>query len=374
MDTTTTSALFEVVELDPPSFQGGPSERAQAAAHEFADRLAPGESDRSSAVIHDPEARRWVAASIGILEKTFPHELAYLEATAATLGTTVDVLFASQHRSLFPSIAGLPPDDDGCSVGAARLPEGGAWIVKNRDNHPDIRRRHIVARHIDPGWQGSEVIATSSAGGPMAASGGINSHGFCVVSTAIIVDRPPPGIHRTVLMGGLLATCTSVDEALEILAAIPQLGGTLTMGDATGAIATVELEPDAILIERPGSRPWVSRTNHTCSRSVAGGTERASEAQRRNSALRLSRMHEIMSELGGLDQDWATIEPWIATRMSDHEGEDAVCRHEGTSTTISTTIFTCDPPSMLTSIGPGCEGRWGRWTYAPPERRTSHPE
>ena len=365
MSDTPAGPLGEIVDLDLPTFSGGPAARARQAALHFADRLRSGEIGRARSVLEDPEARRWVDKSLQILERVFPDDLVYLAATAAYFDSPVEALFASQHRSLFPPQPGIVPDDDGCSVGASRLPNAGAWIVKNRDNRPELLERHVVAQHIDPAWSGDAIVVTTSAGGPVAASGGINTRGFCVVSTAVLVDCPPPGIHRTVLMGGLLASCTTVDDALEIIGSVPHLGGTLTMGDASGAIATVELEPDAILIECAGSRPWVARTNHACSRSVTGGTMRPTEEHRSNSALRLGRMQRIMGDVSQLDQDWDAIEPWIASQMTDHDGADAVCRHGGDSITFATSIYTCDPPSMLISIGPGCEGRWGRWVHDP---------
>jgi isopenicillin-N N-acyltransferase like protein len=367
-ETSRDEPIREVIEAELPTFVGSPEERARDVVTHFQDQIGPAhiEIDRASAILAEPSTRRWVTESISIAADAFPAEITYLEATAEALGTTLDGLFATQHRSLFPTAASsrVPADDDGCSVGASRLADGGAWIVKNRDNRPEIQDRHVVTRHVDPAWSGHALVATSTAGGPVATSGGINTQGLAMVSTAITAHRPPPGIHRTLLMGGLLASCGTVDEALTIIGALPHLGGTITMGDATGAIATVELEPDAILVERAGSRPWVARTNHTCSRSVSGGTEVASPEYRESSLRRLSRMQATMAEAVQIDQQWEKIEPWIARQMTDHGGEGAMCRHDGNVVTIATTIFTCDPPSMLTSIGPGCEGRWQRWTAA----------
>jgi isopenicillin-N N-acyltransferase like protein len=353
---------FEIGDLRLPSFVGGWAARAQGVVRQFADRIP---EPSATGLLDDREVRQWIDASIRVAERVVPGELAYLAATAAALDTSLEHVFAAQHRSLFGRTLVVVPDHDGCSVGAARGPGGAAWVVKNRDNHPDIRRRHIVTHHVDPAWGGHAVVATSSAGGPMAASGGINTRGFCAVTTAIVVDRPPPGVHRTLLVGEMLARCTTVDEALELIGGTPQLGGTITMGDASGAVATVELEPDAVLIERAGARPWVARTNHGCSRSVGDGQEVASPEHRANSAARLFRMQDTMSRATRVDQDWETIEQWVLGRMTAHDGEHPSCRHDGKATTIATTLFACDPPMVLTSDGPGCEGRWGRWVHTP---------
>ena len=351
---------LSITELKPPSFAGDAPTRAREVIDHFADRASP---PRQTPLLADRAARRWIADSIRVAERAIPDELAFMVATADALGTTIEALFASQHRALFSRAVHVEPDHDGCSVGASRVPGGPAWVVKNRDNHPDIRRRHIVTHHVDPSWEGHAVVATSSAGGPMAASGGINTRGFCAVTTAIVVDRPPPGVHRTLLVGEMLARCTTVDEALEMVGSTSHLGGTITMGDATGAVATVELEPDAVLIERTGARPWVTRTNHGCSRSVGEGREVATPEHRANSIGRLARMHETMAGATIVDQGWSTIESWILDRMTSHEGDDPSCRHEATMTTIATTLLVCDPPSVLTSNGPGCEGQWGRWVH-----------
>jgi hypothetical protein len=351
---------FAAEELSLPTFVGSPRERAIGVAERFPDRISP---TRGAPPPPDADGQRWIERSVEITAEVFPDEVTYLTATAEAVDTNLESLFARMYGGRSPSSQRSGAETDGCAVGASRTSDGSAWLVKNRDNRPDIHRRHIITRHRDPSWLGNEIIATSSAGGPTASSGGINTHGFCLASTGTYVSNPPPGIHRTLLIGGLLATCRTVDEALDIVGTVPHLGGTLTMADAKGAVATVELEPEAILVERASARPWVCRTNHCCSRSVPT-VEVATPTHMEDSRARLHRMQRAMADVASAPT-WPEIESTIIGHMTSHDGEDHLCRHEGELTTIATTLFSCDPPMVLTSDGPGCEGRWGRWVHTP---------
>lgn len=359
-------STHRIEDLTPPRFVGGPVERATAVVEHFADRIPEKTEDGADAILADPDARRWIQDCIDAAAAELPEELTYLEATAKALGRTLESVFAGHHRAFFPpeespKFESVPPDDDGCSVSAARHAERGAWVVKNRDNNVEVLRRHVITHHVDPAWGGREIVATATVGGPVAPSGGINTSGFCVVSTSIGVHRPAPGIHRTMLMGALLARCDTVDEALAIVGRVRHLGGTITMADASGGVATVELDPDSVHIERPGNRPWVAHTNHVCGRPPLA-TEKPDSPKYQNSQQRLAVVRSSMEPYADEGGAWSDTEAWIMERMTSHEGPAPVCRHNLAESTIATSIFASNPPMLLTSFGPGCEGHWGRWT------------
>jgi hypothetical protein len=159
----------------------------------------------------------------------------------------------------------------------------------------------------------------------------------------------------------LLGRCATVDEALEVIDSLPHLGGTFTLVDAKGVVASVELNPDAVAVERAGGRTWVARTNHYCLHSIPGPEPVSPHLE--VSALRLETMCETMPEVSAMDAPWPEVEVRIAERMTTH-GDAGVCRHpwQGSSVTISTSILRSDPPSLLTSLGPGCENEWVRWS------------
>jgi len=354
----------------PPVFDGDPMARAQQAHDRFADLLGdPNDRfGRVAPLLDNSQARRWLDEAVRIVDTTFPDVVRYLAGTAAVNDVDVEVIIAAAYRDVLAALAdagdvGQDPDNDGCAVGAARRGPRGAWLAKNRDNEEHILRRHIVAEHRDPAWGGRSLVGTSTAGGPMAASGGINSAGFAIASTAVQIARPGPGMARTLLQDGLLASVATVNEALDIIGSVPHVGGTVTMADATGDVASVELNPDAVIVERASGRPWVARTNHFCSQSAPLQHPPATSGiHAANSAERLSTIQQTMESSLTIDGDWSQLEPWVAQRMTAHEGESSVCRHEGRSVTIATTIMTTDPVGMLTSVGPGCQGRWMRWT------------
>lgn len=351
------------------TLEGGPAERAQQMLSLFpneADRLARSVS-AARVLVESQRAREWLHATLDLYASHLPEVLEYLEGTALAIDASVELLAASAHRSFLAEgevaerVAQDVSDDEGCSVAAGRTQKGETWVVKNRDNNAEVLRRHLVARHRDPGWGGRTVIGQSTIGGPMAASGGINSAGFVVVSTAIEAKHPPPGIYRVFLQDALLGRCTRVDQALDLVLSLPHLGGTITMADASGVIAAVELNPDAVVVERPSARPWVARTNHYC--GIPGIEADSSKIAATKSCERLAEMRAFTTELSQSEEPWMAVEERIITQMTSHDGAGAVCRHGGESVTIATSLFTTRPAAVLTSIGPGCEGNWERWTF-----------
>ncbi|MFC5337402.1 C45 family autoproteolytic acyltransferase/hydolase [Leucobacter denitrificans] len=350
------TGALNVETLDPPHVVGGEAERASKVIGLLREREAPIRHDaaRARLLLEDRAIRSWVDASIAITAKTLSDEVTYLEATADALDVQFEALFLAQNRSLFRVEA---PGDD-CTVGAARLPEGSAWVVKNRDNKPD--GRHILVQYTDDRW-GHSVLAHSNYGGPIAASSGVNTRGLGAVITRTIVQDPPPGIYRGSLMSALLAKCGTVEEALDMTYGLPHLGGTITLGDRFGTIATVELEPDALTVEMAGHREWLAKTNHPSAQSVVNESGGADPEYLASSKLRLLAMQQTMSQSVQLEPSWPVIESWIASRMSSHDGDGAPCRH-GKSPTVNTAVILCDPPTMLTSVGPPCEGQWQRWS------------
>src|SRR5690606_20429418 len=142
-------------------------------------------------------------------------------------------------------------------------------VAKNRD----YRREHIAIQqlfqHGDPGWNGRSFLCVGSLGSPGNFSSGINSDGLAVADTNIATTDHGVGMHRYFLLTWLLERCADVAGALAAIRAMPHAGGgVLVMGDATGAVAAVELGHRAIGVEHAASGV-VGRTNHFVSDAMA---------------------------------------------------------------------------------------------------------
>lgn len=350
-----------------PVVVGSAAERAKATLEAFPDRsnaLAAAAANWKLPDIDD-DLREWVRLSFQALQHHFPEVAEYVEVTAEALGVDVMTSFTRSHlkvvRGGFVLTPG-PAADEGCSTAAGSRQDVHGWIAKNRDNNRESLERQIVVEHVDPDWDGRRAVTVANLGGCMANSSGINSAGFAVVDTAVSVSDAPPGIFRAFLLDGLLARCTTVAEAVAIIEEVPHLGGTATMADASGAVATADLAPGGALIEYASDDGTVQRTNHF-PRRVADQEHVRTASGRRNSECRLDAVTETMDRLDTAPDGWPEFRNWLADQMLTHAGPGALCKHsDDKSLTISTTIYGCNPPTMLTSLGPGCVSPWVEWS------------
>lgn len=347
-----------------PVVVGTAAERARQVLEAFPDKTRLVEQQATTiAGTFDPDVRNWASGCLDILERTFPEVAEYLEATAVAVGGDFIDLYVASHAAVLRDgfrIPGVEPMD-GCSTAAGRHREVGAWIVKNRDSAPSSRERQVVVEHRDPDWHGRSVATVSAVGGSMAISSGMNSSGFAVVDTAVRVKEAPPGIFRGHLQDGLLGRCTSVEEAVDLIQTVPHLGGTMTLADASGAIAAVDLSPTGPKVQWGSGGDGVARTNHfpPADAEVELVTD---PADRTHSECRLDSMDAIVTATNGTESGWPETHEWLRSEMGTHDGPGAQCVHGRKSVTISTTIYSTRPASMTTSDGPGCEGCWVRWT------------
>jgi isopenicillin-N N-acyltransferase like protein len=350
-----------------PIVTGSPAERARATLAAFPERTAAlaEAARRSAGEPIDPDLARWVERSYAVLDHFFPEVAEYLEATADALDVDLMAMFTRSHRKVVRQGFVLTPgpnDGDGCSTGAGRHADVGAWIVKNRDNNQESLERQIVVEHVDPAWGGRRAITVANLGGCMANSSGINSAGFAVVDTAVTVADTPPGIFRAFLLDGLLGRCTTVAEAIDIIESVPHLGGTATFADATGAIATADLATDGAVVRHVPEGGTTCRTNHFDPEIVARGSAE-SDTARANSLARLATVGGVVRAARAAPRPWPEFREWLCDRMLDHDGPGALCKHDPSGAlTISTTVYSCSPPTMLTSMGPGCVSPWVEWS------------
>src|SRR5690606_1665169 len=191
----------------------------------------------------DAEARDYLAAQRAFHLEHAPAGMAELSGVAEGSRLDADDLFVHQHLGTLRDLHdGARLMGDGCSAWA--VPDGpdGPLVVKNRDytgTHLGIQN---VSLHSGPDVTTGAMLCVGSLGSPGAYSSGINVKGFALADTQVSVRLHRVGWLRYFLMTRLLATCGSVDEALDFISGVPHAGGgTLVLADASGAIAAVEL-------------------------------------------------------------------------------------------------------------------------------------
>ena len=317
--------------------------------------MLAGRLDATAGLLGQPRIRRYLDAQWDVHGTHDPDGLAEIAGIAEGYGVAPRDVFAFLHAG---QLAGLP--DDGCSAWAVTHPEHGAMVVKNRDLRGPALPLQRVFRHADPAWGGRNVLCIGSLGAPGAYSSGVNSDGFALVDTQVVTTDQGVGMLRYFMMTRLLARCATVEEALADLRALPQAGGgTLVLGDASGAIAAVEIGQSVIAAETARTG-WVARTNHFLDPALAPRLLAPSG----DPAIDVS--HGRLTFL----RDWLAGRPFApdvdeaVMVMSSHDspGRTGLCRHgaDGGSTTVSGAIFACRPRSLYVAHGNPCAAPWTR--------------
>ncbi|MCC7426801.1 MAG: hypothetical protein IT557_07855 [Alphaproteobacteria bacterium] len=222
--------------------------------------------DRAGAVRGTKRARAFLDRQREATTRLAPEALAEIAGIGAGFAVADSDLFTFLHLSVLADLAAAPDDGaDGCTAWAARRPDGGAILGKNRDFKPEHAALQRLFLHADPAWGGRRVLCLGSLGAPGAYSSGINSDGLALADTQIGTADHGPGILRYFLMSKLLAECANVAEALAMIGRLPHAGGgSLMLADAGGDIAAVALRHGRIEIDRgeAAGGQWVAHTNH----------------------------------------------------------------------------------------------------------------
>jgi len=162
-------------------------------------------------------------------------------------------------------------------------------------------------------------------------------------------------------MTHLLRECATVAEAIALVFRVRHAGGgTLLLGDATGAVAAVELGHRSVAAEEPGDSGFVARSNHFATERMRGrDLAPPDDIAARASRARLATLEHAMRAMPlPLELDS------IRALMSRH-GDSAsagLCRHEAEhdTRTLSCAIYDCKAPALHFSFDAPCVGRWER--------------
>ncbi len=289
--------------------------------------------------------------------------------TVEGLARTLDVPFA---RFWAYTVRGCVSEvgRDGCSV-AAR--SGGAPLLgKNRDfalAHAPLQA--LIAVHPEAGhpW-----ISLGSLGSPGVYSSGMNAAGLAVADAAVSTGDHGPGVLRYSLMQQVLERYADVPGAAAHLVGTPSAhGGIVTLVDAAGRAACVELAHSRTAVRRPGHSGWVTATNHFRQPRMRNLNRAAHEtrddgATSRPRAARLARAAPPVTSAGDL----------LGLLASHRGATGTLCRHgygaRRDRATLASAVFEPARRALLVRLGRPCEAGTTRivWTGASFEA-TVHP-
>jgi isopenicillin-N N-acyltransferase like protein len=336
--------------------------------HAIAHRL-----EQTAAALDREEVREFIAAQRQATEMFDTEILEEIRGIAEGFGIAPATLFDYLHCSSAMDIADLVEHrPDGCTSIAMTARGGGAIVAKNRD----YRAEHIpiqkVMRHSDPAWGGRRLLVIGSLGSPGNFSSGMNSDGLAISDTASRTIDMGPGFHRYFLLTWLLVHCRNVEEAMRAIKRVVHTGsGLLLLGDASGAVAAVELGHREIGFEHRSSGR-VGRTNHFVTPrmaprnlDVAGNAASRANSVRRFEAL--VPMVEAMPAAPDIDDVRALL-----AHHRDDRGE-AFCRHgeDDLSTTIAGAIWDTSARRLFMAAGNPCSADWRSYDLQPRDSRAA---
>lgn len=294
-----------------------------------------------------------------------------LEGLAEGLGLEPWALFQFWVAPYILELAQYPDtgSPDECTVWAAAAWEDGGLqpvLCKNRDYRPQHVHLQVVVLAEPAG--GYRYGYISSAGSPGVFSSGISEAGLAVADTRVRTPDQGPGLPRYGLMMEILEHHDSVASALEYLQSVPHMGGgTLTLADAQGDKAVVELAHSGARVVARVQDPagWVVSTNHFVHPDLADRwVDSHPPHLQGNSLARRAQVERWLAQEGHRP----TVAD-MATFLGSHKGPlDSLCRHEevgGDSRTVSGAVFLPAERAFLFCHGYPCQGTFLRFEVGP---------
>ncbi|GGI98273.1 C45 family autoproteolytic acyltransferase/hydolase [Neoroseomonas lacus] len=281
---------------------------------------------------------RFLDAQWDATHRHVPEANAEIAGIAEGFSLAPEQVFDFLHLGCLADLAAAPADTDGCSAFAT-----GGVVAKNRDFRPEHAGLQRVFQHQDPAWGGRRVLCLGSLGAPGAWSSGMNSDGLALADTQIPTADHGPGVLRYFLMTRLLFACGTVEEALAVMASLPHAGGgSLVLGDASGAAAAVELRHGRVDVTRGA---WVAHTNHYTAAPDALAPVEHSEG--RLAVLRVALSRDPAQDPRALLATHAPV---------------ALCRHApDPSPTLAGAVWECRTGAASVAAGPPCSAAWVRF-------------
>ena len=245
---------------------------------------------------------------------------------------------------------------EGCSTVALSHSNQGPLVGKNRDYRGEHQALQRIFLHKDPAFGDKHCLCVGSLGAPGAFSSGMNSSGLALADTRIAWPQPGVGWLRYFLMTEILWQANTVAEAVELIRSVPHVGGgSISLADASGCIAVVELGAHDIAVEMRKAGGYV-HTNHYVLDPLSAAMDKPS-ANDATSQSSFGRLQTLSRALPGLEEHASRT--GVLDLLSTHAGSsDSLCRHAsgGEEFTISSAIYACRDKSLTFVSGPPCDG------------------
>jgi hypothetical protein len=229
----------------------------------------------------------------------------------------------------------------GCSavaVTGASSASGSPVLAHNFDYMPMVQPFFFIRRSCPHGKLRSLEFTISPLAG---AVDGVNEAGLAITCNyAFVIDDGQPAPTITMIISEALATSRSVDEAVELFASRPRVGGGLLMiADSSGAIASLEISNGSV--HRRDPEPGCGCLHHTnrlrCPAMFPRELpDQAHYSGKAPAALRGIRVHQSAEQrFHAISQRLQTAATALSSTdlhgiMSSHDGgpsADSVCMH-----------------------------------------------
>lgn len=313
---------------------------------------------------------------VAALRRLNPAMLARLEGIAEGSGLPLGSLCLMNAMEAFiGSVQGrtVTAPTGACSSLAVRggCSSTGEPVIARNFDYPLLFQPFYVLRDSCPrgGFRSLDFAVAPQAG----TVDGVNEKGLAVtLDYAFVTDPSAPNPLVTMLIADALASCATVTEAVRRLTASPRWGaGLLTLADAAGDLAAVELSNTRSGVRRPDSgTDWLLNTNvcHCPETRAVQVSESAAYSEKTPMSLRggsVLQPHAVRARrIEDLLRKQATVGPEeLAAIMADH-GPSGVpdgaspCVHTGYFNTTATLQWFPRRRSVRVSYSWACQAQY----------------
>ncbi len=301
--------------------------------------------------------------------------LGILQGLAEGFETSPAQIYGFHAFEIESGIVGFRMGCTALAFGSSQTDTGAPKLAYNHD-FPQAFRPHLMLRRSRPAAPDVARTLCVTYEVLLGAIAGVNEHGLAATINQAFAGYPRrsgPAWLPTTLVVDCLEHCRSVDEAVgRVRGMAVNVGSLLTLVDAAGDRATVELAPGGHAVRRaPGPHRIHYTFNHyqcpeTVAREIPQGALGVGLASGYDlHAANLARERRFLELTAGPEARAGWNDARIRTLLSDHEdgvpGENTLCRHDprlGGDTILSAIL---DPRARTIRVRWGwpCEGDHG---------------